>query len=63
MVSPRLVMQYLAEHEDQFTQTQNTYWVQFELLWRDYFFYTARYALILLQLLRLIAHISRSLLQ
>ncbi|GAA6058499.1 hypothetical protein JCM10212_006938 [Sporobolomyces blumeae] len=42
MVSPRLVMQYLAEHEERFTQTQNTYWVQFELLWRDYFFYTAR---------------------
>ncbi|GAA5877312.1 hypothetical protein JCM16303_006240 [Sporobolomyces ruberrimus] len=42
MVSPRLVIQYLTEHEERFTQTQNTYWVQFELLWRDYFFYTAR---------------------
>ncbi|GAA6012570.1 hypothetical protein JCM11491_005437 [Sporobolomyces phaffii] len=42
MVSPRLVIKYLADHEEKFTSTQNTYWVQFELLWRDYFYYTAR---------------------
>ncbi|GAA5832545.1 hypothetical protein JCM3766R1_003118 [Sporobolomyces carnicolor] len=42
MVSPRLVMKYLTDHEERYSQTQNTYWVQFEILWRDYFYYTAR---------------------
>ncbi|GAA5970557.1 hypothetical protein JCM3765_000806 [Sporobolomyces pararoseus] len=42
MVSPRLVMKYLNDYEERFTSTQNTYWVQFEILWRDYFYYTSR---------------------
>ncbi|GAA5862410.1 hypothetical protein JCM1840_004172 [Sporobolomyces johnsonii] len=42
MISPRLILQALVQHEEQYSQTQNTYWVRFELLWRDYFLYTAR---------------------
>ncbi|KAM0793720.1 hypothetical protein ACM66B_001144 [Microbotryomycetes sp. NB124-2] len=42
MISPRLIMQALDEHEQEFGETQNTYWVRFELLWRDYFLYMAR---------------------
>ncbi|GAA5922791.1 uncharacterized protein JCM15063_003426 [Sporobolomyces koalae] len=42
MVSPRTVMQYLSDHEDRHGSTQNTYWVRFEILWRDYFYYTSR---------------------
>lgn len=38
-ISPRLVLQRLAEHERHFGSSANTYWVQFELLWRDYFMY------------------------
>ncbi|KAL8286242.1 hypothetical protein RQP46_004730 [Phenoliferia psychrophenolica] len=41
-VSPRTVMACLDEHERKFGATQNTYWVRFELLWRDYFLYIAR---------------------
>lgn len=41
-VSPRLVMQYLDEHEAKFGESKNTYWVRFELLWRDYFIYIVR---------------------
>jgi len=36
-ISPRLVSKALEEHEEKFGSTQNTYWVRFEMLWRDYF--------------------------
>lgn len=43
-ISPRLILQRLAEHERHFGSSANTYWVQFELLWRDYFMYiTCKY--------------------
>lgn len=43
-VSPRLILQKLLEHERTFGSSQNTYWVQFEMLWRDYFmFITEKY--------------------
>jgi deoxyribodipyrimidine photo-lyase len=38
-ISPRLILQYLLDHEKEFGSSQNTYWIQFELLWRDYFFF------------------------
>jgi deoxyribodipyrimidine photo-lyase len=41
-VSPRRIIQYLLEHEKEFGSSQNTYWVQFELLWRDYFLLAAQ---------------------
>ncbi|KDE04978.1 hypothetical protein MVLG_04626 [Microbotryum lychnidis-dioicae p1A1 Lamole] len=42
MLSPRLVMQSLDEHEAKFGSSQNTYWVRFEILWRDYFMFISR---------------------
>ena len=42
MVSPRTIVHALDEYEAKFGSTQNTYWVRFELLWRDYFLYAAR---------------------
>ncbi|KAI5475064.1 Cryptochrome DASH [Pseudohyphozyma bogoriensis] len=42
MISPRLIMQSLDEHEKEYGSSQNTYWVRFEMLWRDYFLYIAR---------------------
>ena len=41
-ISPRVIVQALKEHEAEFGSSQNTYWVQFELLWRDYFFYICK---------------------
>lgn len=37
MLSPRLIMESLDAHEAKFGESDNTYWVRFELLWRDYF--------------------------
>ncbi|POY75360.1 hypothetical protein BMF94_1590 [Rhodotorula taiwanensis] len=42
MISPRTIVRALDEYEAKFGSTQNTYWVRFELLWRDYFLYAAR---------------------
>lgn len=41
-VSPRQIWEALEHHETIFGEDQNTYWVRFELLWRDYFFFVAR---------------------
>ncbi|GAA94967.1 uncharacterized protein L969DRAFT_53007 [Mixia osmundae IAM 14324] len=41
-ISPRLVMKAVDDHEAKFELTQDTYWVRFELLWRDYFLYISR---------------------
>lgn len=38
-ISPRMVLQRLSEHERYYGSSANTYWVQFELLWRDYFMF------------------------
>lgn len=40
-VSARVIWEALNEHESKFGEDQNTYWVRFELLWRDYFFFVA----------------------
>ncbi|GAA6055547.1 hypothetical protein JCM3770_006780 [Rhodotorula araucariae] len=42
MVSPRAIVAALDEYEAVNGSTQNTYWIRFELLWRDYFLYVAR---------------------
>jgi deoxyribodipyrimidine photo-lyase len=41
-ISPRLIVKALDEYDEKFRSTQNTYWIRFELLWRDYFLYAAR---------------------
>jgi deoxyribodipyrimidine photo-lyase len=40
-ISPRVIWEALNAHESKFGEDQNTYWVRFELLWRDYFFFAA----------------------
>lgn len=40
-ISPRQIWEALDDHEKKFGENQNTYWVRFELLWRDYFFFVA----------------------
>lgn len=40
-VSPRQIWEALNYHEQKFGEDQNTYWVRFELLWRDYFYFAA----------------------
>lgn len=40
-ISPRVIWDALNAHERKFGEDQNTYWVRFELLWRDYFFFVA----------------------
>ncbi|GAC97129.1 hypothetical protein PHSY_004714 [Pseudozyma hubeiensis SY62] len=40
-ISPRQIWEALDDHEKKFGEDQNTYWVRFELLWRDYFFFVA----------------------
>ncbi|KDN44892.1 cryptochrome [Tilletiaria anomala UBC 951] len=40
-ISPRQIWEALDYHEHKFGEDQNTYWVRFELLWRDYFFFVA----------------------
>ena len=40
-ISPRQIWEALNAHEEKFGEDQNTYWVRFELLWRDYFFFVA----------------------
>ena len=36
-ISPRFIYQELKKHETQFGANESTYWLIFELLWRDYF--------------------------
>lgn len=40
-ISPRQIWAALVDHERVHGEDQNTYWVKFELLWRDYFFFVA----------------------
>ncbi len=43
-LSPRMIYQELTKYEQQRTQNESTYWMFFELLWRDYFkFYVNKY--------------------
>jgi deoxyribodipyrimidine photo-lyase len=39
LLSPREIYWQLKKVEQQFGQNQSTYWLWFELLWRDYFYY------------------------
>jgi len=41
-VSPRMIVEKLNRHEEQYGSSKDTYWIQFELLWRDYFMYITR---------------------
>lgn len=36
-LSPRYIYQQILQYEDQRVQNDSTYWLKFELLWRDYF--------------------------
>lgn len=36
-ISPKLVMQYKMKYESTVKKNESTYWVYFELLWRDFF--------------------------
>ena len=36
-ISPRFIHQELKKYETQFGENESTYWLVFELLWRDYF--------------------------
>jgi len=36
-ISPRFIYQELKKYEQQFGSNESTYWLVFELLWRDYF--------------------------
>lgn len=40
-ISPRLIAKALDQHEKRYGSGQNTYWVKFEMLWRDYFLYVS----------------------
>ena len=40
-ISPRKIYDALELHEKKYGSSQNTYWVKFELLWRDYFMFVA----------------------
>ncbi|EGU32607.1 deoxyribodipyrimidine photolyase [Vibrio ichthyoenteri ATCC 700023] len=40
-LSPRTVLAMLAEHEGQYGANESTYWIYFELLWREYFYWSA----------------------
>ena len=39
MLSPRRVAQCLNEYEAQYTKNSSTYWLYFELLWREFFYW------------------------
>ncbi|KAL3791080.1 hypothetical protein HJC23_012065 [Cyclotella cryptica] len=41
-VSPRYIARECAKYEEQRVQNKSTYWVVFELLWRDYFKFFAK---------------------
>ena len=41
-ISPRQIIAAVDLHEEKYGSSQNTYWVRFELLWRDYFLYVAQ---------------------
>ena len=36
-ISPRVIASEISKYENQRTKNKSTYWVLFELLWRDYF--------------------------
>jgi deoxyribodipyrimidine photo-lyase len=40
-LSPRVVWHQIKKYEEKRTSNKSTYWLGFELLWRDFFYYTA----------------------
>jgi deoxyribodipyrimidine photo-lyase len=49
-ISPRFIYQSLQQYESQFEANESTYWLVFELLWRDYFsFVMEKYSIKLFQ--------------
>lgn len=41
-VSPRTIMQHVQRFENEVTANESTYWVFFELLWREFFYWRAQ---------------------
>ena len=41
-VSPRTIMDYVQRFENEVTANESTYWVFFELLWREFFYWRAQ---------------------
>jgi deoxyribodipyrimidine photo-lyase len=41
-LSPRVIFEEVKKYEAQRIKNQSTYWIVFELLWRDYFRFTAK---------------------
>ena len=41
-LSPKTIIRMLRQYEDQYGANESTYWIQFELLWREYFYWRAR---------------------
>ncbi|MDK9763886.1 DASH family cryptochrome [Vibrio sp. D420a] len=41
-LSPKTIVSTLRQYEDQYGSNESTYWIQFELLWREYFYWRAR---------------------
>ncbi len=39
--SPRMIMQRLLDFEDRFEANESTYWIFFELMWREFFYWNA----------------------
>ncbi|QPG07051.1 DASH family cryptochrome [Salinimonas marina] len=39
MLSPRRIIQHINEYETQHTKNNSTYWLYFELLWREFFYW------------------------
>lgn len=41
-LSPKTIVSTLRQYEDRYGSNESTYWIQFELLWREYFYWRAR---------------------
>lgn len=42
-LSPNMIMKELKKYENEFGQNNSTYWIFFELLWRDFFRHAGKY--------------------
>ncbi len=40
-ISPRRLLQYLKSYEEKYGANDSTYWIYFELLWREFFYWLA----------------------
>lgn len=39
VLSPKMIMKHLKQYENDVIKNDSTYWIYFELLWRDYFYF------------------------